>query len=143
METAPGSDFRTQAQYTQDQELLDFKLYFDVLKAKNKRLAEITTRLIELLLSSFEPELEEIIASLNIHLPETIEAEVAYRWNNPGGVTVYHPSVGFWCSQWKFEHESGFKPRSCNNVEALKDHLRGIKIASPWISMTSYPRTNA
>ena len=79
METTPRFVFRTYLQYTQDEELLDFKNCFNVLKAKNKRLADITTRLIELLLSSLKPKLEEIVASLNISPLETIEVEVAYR----------------------------------------------------------------
>jgi hypothetical protein len=135
----PGFVFRTQPQYAQDQELLDFKLSLDVLKVKNKRLLEIATRTIKLLLRTLEPQLEDMIASLNISLPEGIEAEVAYRWNNPGGGTGYHSSIGFWCGQWKFEPDSDSKPRSFNDIEALKDHLGGIKIASPWISMTHIP----
>jgi len=139
METTPGFVFLTKPQYTQDEELLDFKLRLDVLRAKNKQLADITTRLIEFLLSSLEPKLEESIASINLSPPETIEAEVAYRWNNCSGGTGYVPSVGFWCGQLKFEQESESEPRRFNDVEALKGHLRGFEIASPWISMTHIP----
>ncbi|KAH7370236.1 hypothetical protein BKA65DRAFT_589619 [Rhexocercosporidium sp. MPI-PUGE-AT-0058] len=136
MKTAWGLVFRIPPQ---DQELLDFKLRMDVLKAKNKRLADITTRLVELILSSLEPKLEEMMSSLNITSLDTISTEVAYRWNNPSGGTGYHPSIGFWCGEWNSEHGFEPEPRSFDDVESLKTHLRGTKTASPWVSMTHIP----
>ena len=139
IETTPGLIFRTQPKYTQDEELLDFKNCLNVLKAKNKQLADITTQLIKLLLSSLEPKLEDMVASLDISPLETVEVDVAYRWNNPSGGTGYHSSIGFWCGQWEFEQKLEVKRQSFNDVEMLKDHLRGTKRASPWISMTHIP----
>lgn len=139
-ETNPGFGFLIQPQYEQDKDVLDFKLCLDALKSKNKRLADITARLLDLRLSSLEPGLDERIASLNISPPKiSAEPGVAYRWDNPGGGTGYHPDIGFWCGQWKFEQEPGFEPRGFDNIEALKDHLRGVEIASPWISITHIP----
>jgi hypothetical protein len=75
----PRFVFHTRPQYTQDQELLDFKLSFDTLKVKNQRLLDIVNRTIKLLLRTLEPQLEDTIASLNISPTEATEAEVAYR----------------------------------------------------------------
>lgn len=138
-DTTPGFVFCIQQKYERDRELLDFKSRLDVLKAKNKQLADIIARLLELLLSRLQPKIDEMFTSLNISSLETTEVEVAYRWNNPGGGTGYHPFIGFYCGQWKFQHKSGFEPRGFNDTEALKDHLRGTKIASPWISITHTP----
>lgn len=138
-ETTPGFVFCIQPKYERDRELLDFRSRLNVLKAKNKQLADIIARLLELLLSRLQPKIDEMLTALNISPSETTEVEVAYRWNNPGGGTGYHPSIGFWCGQWKFQHESGYEPRSFNDTEVLKDHLRGTKKASPWISMTHIP----
>ncbi|KFZ22728.1 hypothetical protein V502_02792 [Pseudogymnoascus sp. VKM F-4520 (FW-2644)] len=137
--TTPGFFLSIQPKYERDRELLDFKFRLDVLRAENKQLADIIGRLLELLLSRLQPKIDEMFTSLNISSLEKTEVEVAYRWNNPGGGTGYHPFIGFYCGQWKFQHESGFKPRSFNDTEVLKDHLRGTKKASPWISMTHIP----
>ena len=96
-ETTPGFVFGVPPKYEQDRELLDFKSRLDVLKAKDKQLADIIARLIELLLSRLQPKIDEMFTSLNISSFETTEVEVAYRWNNPGGGTGYHPFIGFWC----------------------------------------------
>jgi len=65
MEKTLASVFRTRPQYTQDQKLVDFNLG---LKAKNKRLADITTRLVELVLSNLEPKIEDMVDSLSQRL---------------------------------------------------------------------------
>lgn len=109
-ETTPGFVFCIQPKYERDRELLDFNSRLDVLRAKNKQLAGIIARLIELLLSRLQPKIDKMFTSLNISSLETTEVEVAYRWNNSGGGTGYHPFIGFWCGQWKFQHQSGFEP---------------------------------
>lgn len=106
-DTTPGSVFCIQPKHERDRELLDFKSHLDVSRAKNKQSADIIARLLESLLSRLQPKIDEMFTSLNLSSLQTTEVEVAYRWNNPGGGTGYHPYIGFYCGQWKFQHESG------------------------------------